>query len=312
MNENKNNYVDVDEIDLRELFLAIWIKKYFIFVFTTIFAISSVTYALMLPNIYTSKSILAPVAAEESLSSKLGSFSSLASISGINLPTDGSSNTKEAIERIKSFEFFSIYFLPNIKLENITAIKKWDPINNRIIYDDSIFNKDTNKFEENAYFRSNNGNPSKQEAFKIYKDILSISQNSETQFITLSIKHMSPIITKKWVDIIIYNINKSMREEDEEKAKNAINYLNESAGSTNIQSLKEAISGLLEGQMQILMLAASNEHYVLEILDSPIVPEEKSEPGRAFISIIGTILGSLISILIVLISYFIRRDDSIK
>ncbi|MEP7947325.1 Wzz/FepE/Etk N-terminal domain-containing protein, partial [Vibrio parahaemolyticus] len=41
-----------DEIDLRELFKALWKGKWIIIATTFIFAIGSVLYALSLPNIY--------------------------------------------------------------------------------------------------------------------------------------------------------------------------------------------------------------------------------------------------------------------
>lgn len=51
--------------------------------------------------------------------------------------------------------------------------------------------------------------------------------------------------------------------------------------------------------MKTLMLASSNEAYIFKIIDSPIAPERKSGPQRKFILIIGTLLGGLISIIII-------------
>ncbi|MFL2726065.1 MAG: LPS O-antigen length regulator, partial [Gammaproteobacteria bacterium] len=146
--------------------------------------------------------------------------------------------------------------------------------------------------------------PSDQEAYEKYIDIMRITENKQTSFVTLSIDHESPIMAKNWVEIIIKNINQSMREEEEKKAQSSINFLNESAKLTNIQSLKDAISSLLESQMQILMLAASNDDYIFKIIDSPIAPEEKSSPRRALICIIGTLLGVALSLFITFFQYY--------
>ena len=43
--------------------------------------------------------------------------------------------------------------------------------------------------------------------------------------------------------------------------------------------IKEAISQLLQSEMQKLMLAAANENYIYKKLESPIAPEKKSEPN---------------------------------
>ena len=136
--------------------------------------------------------------------------------------------------------------------------------------------------------------------------MLSISEFVDTNFVSISIEHKSPIIAKEWVEIIVLNINESMREVDKQDAKNAINFLNETSKSTSIMSIKEIISKLLENQMQTLMLASSKDDYIFRTIDSPYIPEEKSRPSRALVCIIGTSLGFLIAILIVLCINYMR------
>ncbi len=49
-----------DEIDLRELFGALWKGKWIIIATTFVFAVGAILYALSLPNIYKSDALLAP------------------------------------------------------------------------------------------------------------------------------------------------------------------------------------------------------------------------------------------------------------
>jgi LPS O-antigen subunit length determinant protein (WzzB/FepE family) len=279
---SKNN----DE-EFKKLLFNIWQKKLFIVTLTSIFSLSSVIYSLTLPNFYTSKATLAPMESEDSISSRLGSLSSLASLSGIGIPDSSNSKMQEAIARIKSYDFFVNYFLPNIKIENITSVKSWDESNNELIYNNSFYEGKDQK--------------SQQDAYASYNSMLQLTEYKSNGFISLSIEHKSPVLAKKWLDIIIYNINESMRQNDLETAQNAINYLNESVLSTNIQSIKDVISNLLESQMQVLMLANSDQYYVLKVLDSPIVPEKKSSPNRALICILGSLIGAIFSILIIVL-----------
>lgn len=300
---NKNDTTIHDDIDLKELFLAIWNKKIFIGAITSVAAILSLTYALTLPNVYTSQSLLAPSAKSDSLSSKLGNLSSIASLGGFSLPSDSGSNALEAVERIKSFEFFSTYFLPNIQLENIMATKKWIPEDDILIYDKREFNKSTSKWVRDFSYPQKIV-PSSQEAFKVYREVMTISVDKKSSFITISIDHHSPFIAKKWVDIIISEINESMRKADADLAQNSISFLNKAAQSENLQSIKEVIARLLESQIQTLMLTSSNEYYVLKIIDSSIAPEKKSKPTRSLILILGTLFGGMLSIIIILIQYY--------
>lgn len=254
------------EIDLRDFFLLIWKRKRFISFITFLVGLVFLVFSFLLPNIYTSKSILIPASIEESLSSKLGNYSALAGFAGLSLPSDAASKSDEAIERIKSYDFFVKFFLPNIKMNQIMDLRSLEDV------------------------------PSDQEAYEIFSDFLRVSSDKNTSFVNISISHISPVIAKEWLDILIYNINESMRTKDILYAENSIKFLNETAKSTNIQSIKDAISILLEGQMQTLMLASSNQEYVFQILDSPIVPEEKSGPNRIVIFIIGILIGGLIGI----------------
>ena len=108
----EHNIEDVfdDAIDLKSLFKIIWDKKIFVASLTSAAAILSVIYALSLPNIYTSSTLLAPTSKDESLSSQLSGLSSLAGLAGVNLPAGSISNSQIAVKRIESFEFFSKYF----------------------------------------------------------------------------------------------------------------------------------------------------------------------------------------------------------
>lgn len=296
-------YNQNDNISLRELFEALFNRKAFIGVVTCSFTILSIITAIHLPDIYTSKSILIPSTDEESLSSKLGSFSSLATLGGINMSAVRTSKSQEAIERIKSFEFFSTYFLPNIKLEDIFAVDRWVSEENILIYDPRLYDKDNSKWVRKA--NSPKGIvPSAQEAFKIYSEIVSVNENTTSSFVTISVDHYSPVIAKKWVDLIIYQINESMRKNDEDTAKKSITYLNDEFQYTNITSIKEVISNLLQDQMQTLMLTASSESYVFKIIDSPVVAEEKSKPSRVLMVFLGTFLGIISSLLIVTFQHY--------
>lgn len=297
---NKDNLHD--EVDLGELFQIFWSNKILIGSLTSIVAILSVLYALSLPNVYSSSSLLAPTSQEDSLSSKLGGISGLAGFAGISLPAGGISQSQIAVKRMQSFEFFATYFLPNIKLQNLLALEQWISRENILIYDKDIYDAISNKWLRQVSYPKE-AKPSAQEAYKEYKKILGITQDELTGLVDLSIEHKSPIIAKKWVDIIIYNINESMREMDKQDAQNSINFLNESTKTVRIQSIKEVIGSLLEVQMQTLMLTSSSKAYIFKTINSPIVPEEKSGPGRSLICILGTILGLILSLLVVLIKH---------
>ena len=92
--------------------------------------------------------------------------------------------------------------------------------------------------------------------FDEYLEIIDISEDKNTGFISLSVSHRSPHIAKQWLDIIITNINESMREFDKNTSEDAILFLNKRAETIRLTELKQAIATLLESQMQTLMMAS--------------------------------------------------------
>ena len=300
--DNINNQYD-DAVDLKEILQILFNKKILIGFLTLFFAVVSVFAAISMSDVYKSSSLLAPTSQDESLSSSLGGLSSLAGIAGVSLPASSISDSQIAVKRIESFEFFSKNFLPSIKLEDLMAEKKWIPQENKLIYDKDIFDESSNKWVRKVSYPKKTI-PSSQEAFKEFKKALSINQDEETGLVYLSIEHISPHVAKEWMDVIIYNINECMREIDKEDAQNSINFLSDSIKTTNSQSIKLVFSKLMESQMQTLMLASSNEDYIFKTINSPIVPEEKSGPNRAFICIVCTLFGFIFSIILVLIQHF--------
>ena len=286
---NKTNDID-DDINISQIIEVFLEKKVLVVSVTLFFAIFSVIYALSLPNIYTSKSLLAPTAVEDSLSTQLSSYSSIANLAGVSLLRESATKSAEAIARMQSYEFFSEFIVPSIGLENIIAVKEWDSLNNKIIYDKNLYDVNTGKWVDDT-------KTSQQKAFEVFLSIFSLSVDRETSFVNISIQHKSPFMAKKLLETIIFNINESMRSQDIRLAEASINYLNESKNLTQLQSLQEGISNLLENQMQTLMLASSNESYVFKVIDSPIAPERKSGPVRSIICIVITMIGGFLSLI---------------
>tara|TARA_B100001287_G_C22577890_1_gene479526 strand:+ start:50 stop:988 length:939 start_codon:yes stop_codon:yes gene_type:complete len=307
MEKNKSNDLNsYDHIDLNELFFILWNKKLLILLATSIFAILSINYSLRLPNIYTSEALLAPSNQSESMNSTLASYSALAGLAGVSLPTGSASKSQEAIERMQSLDFFSNYFLPKINLQDLMAVSTWVPETNSLNYDASLFDQKSNKWVRSVSFPKTTV-PSNQEAHKIFMNIFSFSEDSSSGFVSIAIDHQSPYIAKKWVEIIIKNINESMREADKNLSIEAINFLNERAKVTRLTDLKDAISQLLESQMQTLMMASVAEGYVFKTISSPVVSEEKSAPSRSLICILGTIFGFFMGIILALAIHFYKN-----
>ncbi len=306
-NDQLNNIYD-DEIDLSELFHVLWDKKFYIGAISSIFSLISIIYALMLPNIYQSKATLMAVEQSSGMSGMVGRYSGMASLAGISLDSKSGSKDQEAIARIKSFEFFSNNFLPNMKLENLMAVKKWNQASNTLTYYAGDFNSESRQWLRKAKPPRSNI-PTSQEAYEEFVEIMSVNKDKKTNLVTLMVEHKSPFIAQQWVEIMINQIDQVMRDQDRQTATKSIEYLNSLAPTVINEDIKKALSALQQEQMKRLMMVEANDNYVFKVLDSPIAAELKSKPRRSLIVIWGTILGMVLSALGVLVFNYTRKSS---
>ncbi|EGR0116181.1 LPS O-antigen length regulator, partial [Vibrio parahaemolyticus] len=284
-----------DEIDLRELFGALWKGKWIIIATTFIFAIGSVLYALSLPNIYKADALLAPAESSNGggLSKMAGQLGGLAALAGVNLGAGESSQTDLAVQVMKSRQFVEAFINKHDLLVPLMAATDWDLTNNKLILDEELFNPNTGE-----WLREPNGlrgsTPTAQEAFEVFnKEVLSISQDKESGLYTVSVKYYSPYVAQQWVNWLIEDINKVMRERTIAETSQNLAYLNTQLQKTSVADMQSTFYKLIEEQTKSLMLAEVQEEFVFKVLDPAVVPELKNSPSRAIICIAGTLLGTL-------------------
>ena len=294
-----------DEIDLRELFSVLLDGKWIILSITTFVLIIGVIFSLFLPNIYISKALVVPVNQSNGTSGTLRSYNGLAGLAGISLPSsDDLSNSAKALQKINSLSFFENNILTNIYLPDLMAVKSWEPQTKMLVFDDNIFDMQTNKWIRD-YSYPQKQIPSAQESFEVFKkEHLNISEDINSGFITVSIKHQSPFIAKEWVDLVVREVNSFYRQKDKLEAEKAVNYLNKQISITGLSEIKEALAQLLQEETKKLTLIEANQSYVFDFIDPPAVMEEKSEPNRTLICLLSALLGVVLSIVFVLIRYY--------
>ena len=305
---NKDINNSNDEIDLRAIFYVLFQGKWIIISVTTFISIIGVMYSLSLPNIYESKAILVPTKSS-GISRSLKSYSSLAGLAGINLPSGGDeSNSEKAIVKIGSLSFFENSILKNIFLPDLMAVKSWNVMANEITYDESLYLMNTNTWVRD-YSKPMKQIPSAQESFFIFKNNhLGISEDKKTGFITLSIKHQSPFVAKRWAELVINEINTFYRQKDKLESEKAASYLNQQILMTSLSEIKLVMAQLLQEETKKLTLIEANQYYVFDYIDPPSVMEQKLSPSRALICIVFALLGGMLSVFLVVIRHYILKE----
>ena len=285
-----------DEIDLRELFKALWKGKWIIVATTFVFTISSVLYALNLPNVYKSDALLAPTETSNGggLAKMAGQLGGLAALAGVNLASNETSQTDLAIEVMKSRKFIYDFITKHDLLVPVMAAKGWDLKTNELKLDLDIYDPIKKEWlrEPNGL---RNAKPSAQEAAETFKNqFLNVSQNKVSGLYTVTINFYSPYLAQDWVGWLIEDINTVMRERSIKETKQNLLYLNEQLEKTSIADMKSTFYKLIEEQTKTLMLAEVQDEYIFKTIDPAVTPELKSEPKRFLICIFGITLGLLI------------------
>ena len=308
----QHNQLQDDEIDLKELFGAIWSGKVTIIITTSIAAIIAVMFALSQPDIYKAEALLSPVSNESGGIGGLASqFGGLASLAGVSLGGGNADKTTMGIEVLQSRQFFAQFMTDNDVLVPLMASKNWESSTNRLVIDPEIYDVKTNAWVREAK-APRQSQPSVQEAHEKFKEIITVSQDKETGFVTLSIEHYSPYVAKKWVDTLIVAINETIRKQEVAQAERSISYLKQQIQTTQLAELQVGFFELIQSQTETIMLANASPEYLFKTLDPAVVPELKAKPKRALIAVLGTLLGGMFGVLIVLVRHFTGKEHSAK
>lgn len=305
-----NTYGD-DEIDLRKLFLVLWGGKALITIVTGLAATISIVVALSMPNIYKSTATLAPKSGDGTggLSGLAAQYGGLASLAGVNLGGlggDGMSKSAIALEKMKSLSFFKQHLYEDFVID-LMAVESWNAGTRQLIYDDEIYDVASNKWLREVD-PPRQSRPSDQEAHKAFFQLLSVSEDKQTGLISVSIEHQSPDIAKQWVEFMVSRVSEDLRSKDILEAEESINFLEAQRKKTSLVSLDEVFAQLIEEQTKTIMLANVSKDYVFDVIDPPVSPELKSKPSRALICVLGTLLGGMLGMVIVIIRHYGKQQ----
>ena len=291
MNHSEN--LNSSNIDLFSLILLFWKNKFFIIFLTTIFGISSIFIALSLHPIYASTIVLKSVQENNT-----GAAMSLGVLSGINnlKGSLGLNPDEEAILAIKhahSKDFFKVLYNYEGFKKNLLAYKSYNPDKKSNNYDEKIYSTEANKWLYNAHFLTAHK--------KFTTEHITISQDKIGDFVEITIEHQSPIIAAEWANLVFKELNTYMKIITLETTQAAVDYMMIQIKNTDSTELKKVLSSTIESKIQKLMYAEISDDYIFSIVDSAYVPIERVRPSRAFICIMITMLGLLISLFIVFI-----------
>jgi uncharacterized protein involved in exopolysaccharide biosynthesis len=276
-----------DQIDIKLIFINLWNRKYLITFITTLIGISSVVYALSIPNVYESKIVLSASTSSESNNLNVsGATGTLARIAGIDL---GGSSSKApsvtlAIEKITSRKFSKDFIIKNSYQPELLASTGWNSAENKILYN-SLYDDSKDKL----LFV-----PSDTELYKSFINRISVSFDKRTKLTHITFEHYSPFFAKEVLENLVITINEDIKNVELQTANDSIVFLENQIAKTNVSDLKFIFSKLIEKNIKTVLLAEVNPEFVFTVLDPAYVPDLRSSPSRGLICVLITGFGFLI------------------
>jgi uncharacterized protein involved in exopolysaccharide biosynthesis len=294
---NQAQYIEEDEIDLRELFATIWRYKIFIALFTAVVTMFTIVITTSKPNIYQSEIQLIPQ--NEQGGGSLGGLGALAGFAGVDIGGSEVSASSSMSLVLSNYSF------------NLKLIEKYG-------LTDKLKSQENYVYPFGLEFQIERYDKDIEEVelrFIIYQElqkILSITEDKKSGVITLSAKLEDRFLAKELVDIYLFEITSYLRTLDMKDMDKQIEfYQDELSRTTNIE-LQQQLSQLLAQLFQKKVLAKASEFYIVKKMSNSEVAyiKDKVGPKRALIVVVAFVTSIILAIFIIFFREFLRGENS--
>ena len=286
-----------DDIDLLEYWRAIWSQRNLILAISFSVAVLAAGVSLLMPNIYRSEVLLAPVSSGESdstagLSSALGGLGGLASMAGISV--GGSSSVAENLAVLKSREFIW-KFIKDEKLMPILFADEWDA-------------------EKQSWKESDpEDQPDPWDAYRMFteKGLLTVAVDNDSGLVTVGIEWTDPEKAAQWGNMLVTRLNEFLRQQEIRRSQGNLTYLYQELSRTHVAEMRQALFELISQEQKKAMMAKTQKAFAFRVIDKAVAADKRIKPKRGLIVIISAFVAGFLAVLYVSIRAGVRRDDEV-
>ena len=267
---------DRDEIRIKDLIELLLQYRWRVIAFVVGCTVIAGIVSFLVRKQYDAEIIISPVhlTSEKSFGSggALGSFSGLAALAGLSLGSD--SKKAESLATLQSQALTARYIREN-NLMPILYADKWDAAAGKW--------KSTNPKKI----------PTLWKAVQFFKKIRTISTETKTGLVTMTIRWDDPQLAAKWSNGLVKMTNDYEREKAIAESGRNITYLTQQAASTDVVGIKQAVYNLLQSEISKSMIAKGTDEYAFKIIDPATVAEKAAVPQQS-VWIMAAFFGSLL------------------
>lgn len=275
---------DDEELDLRELVSRLWQGRWIIIASVVFFTCAFAAVAFLMTPVYRATAVLVPASVDRggSLGSALGSLGGPASIAGIEIGSMGVSRTEEALAVLRSRQFTEVFITEHQLMPEIfprqwdAKAKTWNP-----------------GIEQPTLVR----------AYKRFDELRTATEDRKTGLIKVQVEWKDPAKAAFLVNELIARLNAVMRARTIARTDAYVGYLQKELAATSAVETRQAISRLMEAQINDRMLANVTEEYAFRVVDKALVPDvsDPARPKRALLIAFGGLAGVFVGALIVFV-----------
>ena len=306
MSETKLQEIN-DEIDLRELFLALWRGKYIVFLVAILAIVCASFYLRSAERKYSVQMVLKPVVAEAS-GPNLSGFSGLASLAGISLPSSSGSDFTTYQKLIFSEEVAEKIFT-NKELVVKLFEGEWSSATQSFV---APLSGNTRKLKQRVKLlltgieKGNYIPPNPKRLSMLMASTFRISVDGSTGFITISTETSKPDVILELISNASQETDKLLKERFFVTAEDTLEFYHKKLLTSRSPEHREALAKLISAEDQKLMLASKSSNFVAELLTKPSVSLYPTSPKSSFVLALGLVLGFFLGSAIVLMRASIK------
>jgi uncharacterized protein involved in exopolysaccharide biosynthesis len=273
------------EFDMRVLWARLRARRAWIAVSVVLFTAAFIAAALLMTPVYRAVTLVVDASSERGgaagLGNALGQLGGLASLAGINV--GAGKPIEESIAVLKSREFTES-FIRDLDLMPVLFAERWDLQAGRWHNEDA---------------------PTFAEAFRRFdSSIRSVSQDKKSGLVKIEILWREPELAAQWANELIERLNEEMRARAIASTKASMGYLESELGATTIVETRQAISRLMETQINQRMLANVTKEYALRVVDRALPPDVRdvARPNKLLLFALGPLVGFIAGVSLALLA----------
>ena len=144
-----------------------------------------------------------------------------------------------------------------------------------------------------------------------HNEIRSVSRNKETTLVSLTVEWKDPRSAADWANDLVDRLNAEMRRRAIARTSSSLSYLESELTGTQTIETRQAISRLVEAQINQRMLANVTRDYAFRFVDRALPADLDDEvwPPKVLFVVLGALGGLAISVGWLLLSRALRPGD---